>query len=120
MMHNICFIRSSEVVSVLFIVVFGKFVCGSCLLISILARIFSFIVAIVVSMSSVMLKLEKSLTSTGMLLKGMDCLVPIILQFSVDPTLNQITHSGDAGRAFAHWQHGPEHLMKVFLSMCLR
>jgi uncharacterized membrane protein YphA (DoxX/SURF4 family) len=58
--------------------VFGKFVCGSFLLISILARVFSSIVAIIVSMFLVMLKLEKSLTSKGMSLKGMDCLVPIV------------------------------------------
>jgi hypothetical protein len=100
MMLTICFMRSLEAVSFWFFVVFGKFVCGSCLLISILARLFSFIVAIVVSIFSVMLKLEKSLTLNRMLLKGMDCLVLIILQFSVDPGPTPITHSRDAGRAF--------------------
>jgi hypothetical protein len=40
-MVTICFMRSLEVVSVLFIVVFGKFVCESCLLIPIIARKFS-------------------------------------------------------------------------------
>jgi hypothetical protein len=58
--------------------------------------------------------------SKGTMLKGIDCLVPIIFQFSVDPDLIRITHSGDAGRALAHWQHGSEHLMKVFFLMCFR
>jgi hypothetical protein len=74
----------------------------------------------VVSMFSVRLILEVSLMSKGTVLKGMDCLVPIILQFSVDPDLFRIKHSGDIGRALAHWQHGYEHLMKVFLLMCFR
>jgi hypothetical protein len=54
------------------------------------------------------------------LLKGMDCLVQIFMQFSIDSDLTRITHSGDACRAFAYWQHGSEHLIKVFLSMCFR
>jgi hypothetical protein len=79
-----------------------------------------FIVAIVVSLFSVMLKLEKSLRTKGMLSKRMDCLSLIILHFSVDPALTRIKHSGDANRAFAHRQHGSEHLMKDFLLRCLR
>jgi hypothetical protein len=71
-------------------------------------------------MFSVISSFEKSFMSKRMLLKGMDCLVPTILQFSVDPALTRFTHSGDAGRAFAHWQHRSENLIKVFLSMCLR
>jgi hypothetical protein len=71
-------------------------------------------------MFSVRSTLEVSLMSKGTMLKGMDCLVPIILQFSVDPDPTWITHFGDVGRAFAHWQHGSEHLMKVFHLMCFR
>jgi hypothetical protein len=71
-------------------------------------------------MFSVRLKLEVSLMLKGTMLKGMDCLVPMFLQFSVDPDPTRITHSGDASRALAHWQHGSEHLIKVFLLMCFR
>jgi hypothetical protein len=58
--------------------------------------------------------------SKGTVLKGMDCLVPLILKFSVDPDLTWISHSSDACRALAHWQHGSEHLMKVSFLMCFR
>jgi hypothetical protein len=68
-------------------------------------------------MFGVRLKLEVSLMSKGTVLKGMDCLVPIILQFPVDPDLTRITHSGDASRALAHWQHGSKHLMKAFFDV---
>jgi hypothetical protein len=74
----------------------------------------------VVPLFSVRLKLDVSLMLKRILLKGMDCLVQTVLQFSVDPDLTRITHSGDVGRAFACWQHGSEHLMKVFILMCFR